>query len=180
MAKKFIVSAYGTDRPGIVADVTEILYEYGCNLEETRMGNLSGDFSLMILFSAPEENAIESKLSTAYQCLKDTKQISAYLRRATAAHRKPVPPQAAYTLKIEGLDHTGIVYRISRYLACHSINIANLNSSITYTPESGARVYHMEVSIEVSAQTDMDQVREGLGQLAEELHVEIIVEQQPN
>jgi glycine cleavage system transcriptional repressor len=175
MTKKYIVSAYGKDRPGIVADVTEILYEYGCNLEDTRMGNLSGDFSLMILFSVPEENDIEAKLSAAYQRLKDKKQISAYLRPATAVHQKPVPPQATYTLKIEGLDHTGIVYRISRCLARHNINIANLNSSITYTPESGARVYHMEVSIKVNMETDMDEVREGLSRLAEDLHVDIIL-----
>jgi glycine cleavage system transcriptional repressor len=176
MAKKFIVSAYGKDRPGIVADVTEILYEYGCNLEDTRMGNLSGDFSLMILFSAPEENDIEAKLTKAYERLKDEKQISAYIRRSTAAEQKPVPPQATYTLKVEGLDHTGIVYRISRYLAYHNVNIANLNSSIAYTPESGAQVYSMEVSIEVDTETDMDEVREGLSQLAEDLHVDIIVE----
>lgn len=176
MPKKFIVSAYGKDRPGIVADVTEILYEYGCNLEDTRMGNLSGDFSLMILFSAPDQDGIEAKLTEAYERLKDEKQISAYIRRSTAAERKPVPSQASYTLKIEGLDHTGIVYRISRYLAYHNVNIANLNSSITYTPESGAQVYHMEVSIEVNSETDMDEVREGLSQLAEDLHVDIIVE----
>ena len=176
MAKKFIVTAYGKDRPGIVADVTEILYEHGCNLEDTHMGKLSGDFSLMILFSTPEVNDIETKLSDAYQRLKGEKQISAYIRRATAAEQKPVPPQATFTLKIEGLDHTGIVYRISRYLAFHNINIADLNSSITYTPESGAQVYHMEVSIEVSAETDMNEVQEGLSQLAEDLHVDIIVE----
>jgi glycine cleavage system transcriptional repressor len=176
MAKKFIVSAYGKDRPGIVADVTEILYENGCNLEDTRMGNLSGDFSLMILFSAPDENEIEAKLSAAYERLKSEKQISAYIRPASAADYKPVPPYATYTLRVEGLDHTGIVYRISRYLAYHNINIANLDSSITYTPESGAQVYHMEVSIEVNKETDMDEVKDGLGQLAEDLHVEISVE----
>ena len=176
MAKKFIVSAYGKDRPGIVADVTEILYEYGCNLEDTRMGNLSGDFSLMILFSAPDDDAIETKLSEAYKKLKSEKGISAYIRAATAAERKPAPPYATYTLKVEGLDHTGIVYQISRYLAYHEINIANLDSSITYTPESGAQVYNMEVSVEVNAETDMDEVKEGLAQLAEDLHVEIVIE----
>ena len=176
MSKKFIVSAYGKDRPGIVADVTEILYEYGCNLEDTRMGNLSGDFSLMILFSAPEEDDIEAKLTKAYERLKDDKQISAYIRQSAAVEQKPMTAQASYTLKIEGLDHTGIVYRISRYLAYHNVNIANLNSSITYTPESGAQVYHMEVSIQVSSDTDMDEVQEGLSQLAEDLHVDIVVE----
>jgi glycine cleavage system regulatory protein len=34
----------------------------------------------------------------------------------------------------------------------------------------------MEVFIEVDAEVDMDEVREGLSQLAEDLHVDIIVE----
>lgn len=175
MANKFIVSASGKDRPGIVADVTEILYDYGCNLEDTHMGKLSGDFSLMILFSAPDDAAIETKLSEAYARLESEKQINAVIRPTSAAAWKPATPYATYTLNVEGLDQTGIVYRISRYLAYHDINIANLNSSITYTPESGAQVYHMQVSIEVNAETDMDEVREGLNQLADDLHVEISI-----
>ncbi|HSO20332.1 MAG TPA: ACT domain-containing protein [Desulfosarcina sp.] len=37
MAQRFIMTAFGKDRPGIVADVTEILFENGRNLEDTSM-----------------------------------------------------------------------------------------------------------------------------------------------
>ncbi len=33
MEKKFILTAFCKDRPGIVADITETIYENGCNLE---------------------------------------------------------------------------------------------------------------------------------------------------
>ena len=35
MDNRFIMTAFGKDRPGITADVTKLLYENGCNLEET-------------------------------------------------------------------------------------------------------------------------------------------------
>ena len=38
MNQKFIMIAFGKDRPGIVADVSGIIYENGCNLEDSSMG----------------------------------------------------------------------------------------------------------------------------------------------
>ncbi|MDH3961719.1 MAG: amino acid-binding protein, partial [Desulfuromonadales bacterium] len=35
------MTAFGKDRPGIVADVTSVLYETGCNLEDSTMSMLS-------------------------------------------------------------------------------------------------------------------------------------------
>ena len=33
MEKKFIMTAFGEERPGIVADVTQLIYENNCNLD---------------------------------------------------------------------------------------------------------------------------------------------------
>ena len=52
MGHRFIMTAFGKDRPGIVADVTEMLYENGCNLEDTSMTLLAGEFTLILLFTA--------------------------------------------------------------------------------------------------------------------------------
>jgi glycine cleavage system transcriptional repressor len=36
MEKKFVMTAFSKDRPGIVADITEVIYENGCKrLSET-------------------------------------------------------------------------------------------------------------------------------------------------
>ena len=177
MAKKYIVTAFGKDRTGIVADVSQVLYEYGCNLEDTRMANLSGDFSLLILFTSPEDNDIETKLSEAYGRFESERGISAYIRPVSGQLSKPTASLVNHTLTVEGLDHTGIVFRISRYLADQRVNIENLDSSVTHTPESGAAVYHMRIQIQVPTETSMLDLETGLNQLAEELHVEITIDQ---
>ena len=176
MTKKYIVTAFGKDRTGIVADVSQVLYEYGCNLEDTRMANLSGDFSLLILFSSPDDKDIDTKLSEAYSRFESQKGICAYIRPVSGELSKSSAPLINHTLTVEGLDHTGIVYRISRYLADRKVNINNLDSSVTHTPESGAAVYHMQIQIQVPSEISMETIETGLGQLAEELHVEITID----
>jgi glycine cleavage system transcriptional repressor len=55
MEKKFIMTAFSKDRPGVVADVTEALYENGCNLEDTTMTSILNEFALILLFSGKGE-----------------------------------------------------------------------------------------------------------------------------
>src|SRR3954451_21270088 len=49
----FAVTAVGIDRPGIVAGVTGVLLEQGCNLEDTEMAVLRGHFAMMLVVAAP-------------------------------------------------------------------------------------------------------------------------------
>ncbi|MBV8303503.1 MAG: amino acid-binding protein, partial [Acidimicrobiia bacterium] len=44
----YAVSAVGADRPGIVAAVTRVFVEHGCNLEDTSMTILRGHFAMML------------------------------------------------------------------------------------------------------------------------------------
>lgn len=176
MAMKYIVSAFGQDRPGIVADVTEVLFENGCNLEDTRMANLSGEFSLNILFAGPEKDDLAAYLTDQFKQIGEEKNLSAYVRPVPGTAQKPGAMVATHTLMVEGLDHTGIVYRISRYLADNQVNIAHLDSSITYASQTGAPIYHMKIHIEMTPETALDGIESGLGKLADELHVDITIQ----
>ena len=56
----YILSAIGKDRPGIVADVSEVIYECGGNIEDSNMGLLRSHFALLILFSAEKRRSIKN------------------------------------------------------------------------------------------------------------------------
>src|SRR3954463_2731922 len=51
----FAVSAVGADRPGIVAAVTGVFVEHGCNLEDTSMTILRGHFAMTLIVDAPAD-----------------------------------------------------------------------------------------------------------------------------
>src|SRR5437588_69140 len=66
LVRHYAVSAVGADRPGIVAAVTGVFLEHGCNLEDTSMTILRGHFAMMLVVAAPdglEQAALESALS---------------------------------------------------------------------------------------------------------------------
>ncbi|MHB8330407.1 MAG: ACT domain-containing protein, partial [Acidimicrobiales bacterium] len=49
---RFSLSAVGADRPGIVAAVSGVLVDLGCNLEDSTMTILQGHFAVLLVVSA--------------------------------------------------------------------------------------------------------------------------------
>jgi len=100
MEKKFIMTAFGTDRPGIVADVTQLIYEHDCNLEDSTMTRLSDEFTMMFLFSGQGED-LEEQLKEYYgKLLKMKENEEGYL-------------PGIYSLKLKNLHEKSFEYAIS-------------------------------------------------------------------
>ena len=167
------MTAFGKDRPGIVADVTQVLYENGCNLEDSTMTLLAGEFTLILLFTTGAEQDTGDQLLKECRRLEHEKGVSAFLRPVSASPAAPQKACTARTLHVEGLDKAGIVYRVSRFLADNDLNIVDLVSRIKASPESGTSVYLMDIHIQIPEGTDMAVIHDGLSMVGEELNVDI-------
>ena len=44
-----VISALGEDQPGIVNRLSKVLLDQGCNIEDSRMTVLGGEFAVMLL-----------------------------------------------------------------------------------------------------------------------------------
>jgi glycine cleavage system transcriptional repressor len=172
MEQKFIMTAFGEDRPGIVADVTQLIYEHDCNLEDASMTRLSNEFAMIFLFSGRGEH-LEEQLSRACRRLEREQAISAFFRPVEAYAGIAQNTSSLHTLHIEGIDHAGIVYHVSKYLAKHHANIDDLSSKLTFMPESGTKMYRIEMRIEIPAGTSMEDLEQGLTEVGDDLHVTI-------
>ena len=51
MAQLIVLSAIGSDRTGIVQDITEVILNCGGNIEESRMTTLGNEFAMLMLVS---------------------------------------------------------------------------------------------------------------------------------
>jgi len=174
MDSRFIMTAFGKDRPGIVADVTKILFENGCNLEETTMTQLADEFTLILLFSGSAAG-LEELLGRECRRLEKETQISAFVR--PLAQRQEIGPRKGETLilHVEGVDQAGIVYRVSQYLADLRLNIVDLSSAVTASPGSGTLLYLMDIQVEKPTAEGRAVLEEGLAAVADELHVDIAI-----
>ena len=172
MHNYFIMTAFGQDRTGIVADVTRLLYENGCNLEDTTMNLLADQFTLNLLFSCTQEN-IEEHLLRECRRLELEKGISAFIRPLPAPQKNAQKKYQTCSLHIEGLDQAGIVYKTSKFLAEKKLNIVHLNSTAQASPESGAILYRMDIHIQIPEEISLDRLEDDLTALADELQVDI-------
>ncbi len=174
MQKRYIMTAFGKDRPGIVADVTEVLYENGCNLEDTSMSMLSDEFTINLLFSSGN-NDIESILEKECASLEQQKDISAFIRPIKSVQQEALAKLPLCTIHVEGLDQAGIVYKISRYLSDNQLNIVDLKSTVKATPESGTALYLMDIHIQLPEASSINLIGDALNAVAEEINVDITV-----
>lgn len=51
MGKYFLISAFGEDKPGIVASISKILYENGFNLEDSTMSRSQPSLLIVLTIS---------------------------------------------------------------------------------------------------------------------------------
>ena len=179
MGKRFIMTAFGKDRPGFIADISQLIYENKCNLEDSTMTNLSDEFAMIFLVEGIEEDTIEEPLEKRLlrECrrLEKEKGISAFVRQISDETAKPKQTTTKQKLHVEGLDQAGIVYKISRYLADNHINISNFESRMTYSPQTGAKIYTIDIQIEVPTNFTSELLDEGLNQIGNQLNVDISV-----
>ncbi len=110
-----IVTAFGQDRPGIVALMADSLYHLGCNVEDSSMTRLRGEFTMMLMVRLPQgldADALGRRLTASTRSLD-----LAVLCRALpgqAAVRQRLPEVPIFMLSVYGADHPGIVAHVAR------------------------------------------------------------------
>jgi len=178
MSTKFLLTAFSKDRPGIVADISQVIFDNGCNLEDSSMTYLAGEFAILLLLSVPysaDAGEILETLSVECRRLEREKDITAYIRPVSVELVTPRRDVKVRTISVEGLDQAGIVYRISRFLADAGINILTLNSEVSQSPESGAALYRMTIQVEVPAGMRIRGLEDELEKIGDRLHVDVLL-----
>ncbi len=158
------VSAIGADRPGIVAAVTGVLVDRGCNLEDASMSILRGHFAMMLVVAAPP--------------LTDAAELERGINDATAAFALVVAVRAIdeardsphggdeWTVSLYGADRPGIVHRVSAALAAAGANITDLTTRVV--GDDARPVYAMFLDVTAPPGTAVDAA---LAEVADELGV---------
>ena len=174
MEKKFIMTAFSKDRHGVVADITEVIYENGCNLEDSTMTNMLDEFAIILLFVSTGDS-VKDQLVKDCQRLEREKGITAFIRSVETEEKEKQINFFTKTIAVEGIDQAGIVYKVSRFLANNNINIENLTSRRITSPESGTAIYFMEIKVQIPEKISLEQLENELSQVGEELNLDITV-----
>jgi glycine cleavage system transcriptional repressor len=173
MKRWFALSAIGLDRPGIVADLAELIYECDCNLEDSSMTILGSEFAVLLLLSG-EGTDVERRLGAACKRLEWEKRLTVFFRPLEGdPAARPLRRGGALECVVTGVDKAGIVARVARTLADHGVNITALQTQSRPEPESGTQIFTMRIRMAVPPTLDRRALRERLEQVASELCVDV-------
>jgi glycine cleavage system transcriptional repressor len=169
----FILSAVGRDRPGIVADLAQLVYDSEANLEDSRMTILGNEFAAILLCSGTAAD-LDQRLADGARRLEWENRLTIFLRPLEGELRPPVPAPGTrlHRIKTEGEDRAGIVARICRVLADRKVNIADLHSQ-TAPGLSGAAIYQMSILAEVPERLDTQELSKALDEAGQSIGVEV-------
>ena len=170
MKNYLILFVLGQDRPGIVDDLSTMLFERGANIEDSRMATLGGCFSVMILLSCPSE-----KMPGLEEGLEGLRELGfeASLHRAHDPTSLPHRTELPLRFNVIAMDHPGIVHKIVRLLRQYQVNIESLDTHVNNAPLSGTPLFDLELEAGVPAQQSIAEIKEQLGRLAAEMNLDL-------
>ena len=172
MKKMLSLSAIGKDRTGIVSSISEILFELGCNIEDSTMTLLSGQFAVILLLDCPKNSDIlklKSKLKTSLSKLDLSFSVTEVDKSGKAKKNF-----GEYIIAVYGADKVGIVYNVSKYLADNKINITDVQTKISGKKD---KIYIMLLEVNIPKMIKETELRTQLDELAKKLDVEIFLNQ---
>lgn len=174
----FMLSGFGCDRPGMVAQVTKLLLDLGANLEDTSMTRLGGQFAMLVSFSGGERplslEEIERAIA-AQQSDRPTADLHLFVSDIQPnASSTSAREEQHHIVRVSGADRPGIVHHVAQYLAEREVNITDVSSRRLTGSDRAVYVLFLEITLPPSLSAS--QFAEQLAQMQSELGLDIQTE----
>lgn len=169
-----VITGSGQDRVGIVAELAEYLGQHGCNLMDSSMTKLRGEFAIILMVSLPTEAyaAFTSGLEAKQAELGLT--ITARELKADEL-TEPVRSDRYFMVRVYGADRTGIVASVTRELAKLELNVTDVQTKMITQDKGDVFVMILEATAPESVTEH--KVKASLEPLSLELGVTISAEE---
>jgi len=171
MPISLILTIVGPDRPGLVNLISEQVTSHGGNWLESRMANLAGQFAGIVHVHVPESTT-EALIAGLRQLERQGLQIVVTRGvEAVAAQGRRMK------LELIGQDRPGIVREISHALANRGVSIEELVTDFVSGSMSGESLVRGSARLRVPMQLSTVQLREALEALANDLMVDVTLDE---
>jgi glycine cleavage system transcriptional repressor len=173
MKKTVVLTGVGRDRVGIVAELTQALYDSGCNLLDSSMTLLRGEFALIVMAELPETGSLE-KLQTSMQALEKQLGMAVHVRLMNEDELEERPVDNAFIVSVYGADKPGIVSKVTRALADAGINITDVQTKSTGSTAN--KIFVMILEVTAPSAVSVSSVEKSLHAIAQQLAVDVSVQ----
>lgn len=150
-----VITASGDDKVGLVDRFSSKITESGCNIEESRMAVLGGQFALIMLLTGPW-NAL-SKFEGQLESL--GAQLGLTIIHKRTRQRERVQPMMPYLVEVVAMDHPGIVRSLAGFFSQNGINIEELQTTTYPAPHTGTPIFSVTMTVGIPADVHISTLR---------------------
>lgn len=172
MQNYLVVSVLGTDRPGIANDLSTIAAEYECNIIDSRMAVLGGEFAVIMMLSGSWSSI--AKFENALTSLEQKMGLHTLVKRTElAANKTSLMP---YEIQVVALDTPGIIKEVSTFFSSQQINIENLHTDTYKAPHTAAPMLILNMTVNIPVSLHIADLREQFTLFCEDLNLDATIE----
>jgi len=176
---QLIINAVGTDRLGIVHDMTKEVIDAGGNVGASQAAKLGKYFSLMMLVEVPA-----SEMANLKQRLQDMDDLSASISETKVRDGdNTFASSSSYTigykgeLTLEGADNPGIVHNVTKILSSNGLNVDSMETTDELAPGGSTVLFRMKGIAHayepLAAGFDVSKIKQELADLGDNLNCDI-------
>lgn len=168
MQNMIVISALGSDRPGIVHALSGAVLDRGGNIHDSRMTVLGGEFAVLMLVSG-DVPSLERLEADRDQLSRELDLLITLKRTRRPGDRKPAMP---YQVEVVSMDHPGIVHEVTRFFSDRGINIDDLSTGTYPAPHTGTEMFSLELTLSIPAGEPVPALRDEFLEFCEERNLD--------
>jgi glycine cleavage system transcriptional repressor len=172
MDNLLVITAVGKDRPGIVDKLSMAILDCGCNINDSRMTVLGGEFALILLISGKWNEL--AKLENQLPGLGDSLSLTITSKRTEEENQRG--NMLSYSVDVVSIDHPGIVYKIANFFSTRNINIRELNTNSYAAAHTGTPMFTMSMVVNVPSEIRIASLREDFLDFCDNLNMDAVLE----
>lgn len=168
MSHYLVISALAADRPGIVDQLARAAKESACNIMDSRMTVMGGEFAVLMMV-AGDESAI-SQMEAKIPQLSEELDLACVTRRTEqkTSAQKLLP----YRVEVIALDNLGIVHEIASFFSGQSINIENMDTETYSAPHTGSPMFSVSMVVEIPSAITISTLKEQFNEFCDDRNLD--------
>ena len=167
-----VISALGKDRPGIVDQLSKVVLDHDCNIVDSRMTVLGGEFAILMMVEGNWN--LLAKLESSLPEIQKSLQLTIISERTE--DRDTPTETMPYLVEIVSLDHPGIVHSLAGFFSTRNINIEDLSTDTYSAPHTGTRMFSVNMSIGIPSDVHIAGLRDEFMEFCDSLNLDAVME----
>ena len=166
------ICAIGSDRTGLVYDLTRVVVECGGNILESRMTALGNEFAMLLLVGG-NWHALR-KLEGEIAKLAESSGLTITARRTEA--KAPRAELVPYSVDVVCLDQPGVLHSLAGFFSSRGIDIGDISTRTYNAAHTGAPMFSVYMVVQVPKRVHIAALREEFMDLCDQLNLDAILE----